>query len=48
MATLLENAGMTMVDTKGIAVSPGRGLHLSEDTRLNYLLAAIGRDPAPC
>ena len=48
MATLLENAGMTMVDTKGIAVSPGRGLHLSEDTRLNYLLAAVGRDPAPC
>ena len=30
-----------MTDTKGIAVTPGRGLHLSEDVRLNYLLSAV-------
>ncbi len=41
MTALLEGAGLRMVDSKGIAVSPGRGLHLSEDVRLNYLLAAV-------
>ena len=41
MAGLLEGAGLRLVDTKGIAVSPGRGLHLSADLRLNYLLSAV-------
>ena len=39
MKTLLENAGLTCVDFEGIAWSPTRGLHLSEDLRLNYLVA---------
>jgi 2-polyprenyl-6-hydroxyphenyl methylase/3-demethylubiquinone-9 3-methyltransferase len=30
-----------VVDTAGIAWGPGRGLHLSEDLRLNYLVTAV-------
>jgi 2-polyprenyl-6-hydroxyphenyl methylase / 3-demethylubiquinone-9 3-methyltransferase len=41
MASLLAGVGLAVVDTKGIAFSPGKGLHLSEDLRLNYLLSAI-------
>ena len=40
MKLLLENAGLKCCDTEGIAWSPTRGLHLSEDLRLNYLVAA--------
>lgn len=40
MKPLLENAGLKCVDFEGIAWSPTRGLHLSEDLRLNYLVAA--------
>ena len=40
MKALLEKAGLTCVDFEGIAWSPTRGLHLSEDLRLNYLVAA--------
>jgi 2-polyprenyl-6-hydroxyphenyl methylase/3-demethylubiquinone-9 3-methyltransferase len=41
MKQLLAEAGLTCVDVEGIAFSPRRGLHLSEDLRLNYLVAAI-------
>jgi 2-polyprenyl-6-hydroxyphenyl methylase/3-demethylubiquinone-9 3-methyltransferase len=40
MKPLLENAGLTCCDFEGIAWSPTRGLHLSDDMRLNYLVAA--------
>jgi 2-polyprenyl-6-hydroxyphenyl methylase/3-demethylubiquinone-9 3-methyltransferase len=40
MAELLAGAGLQPVDTQGIAFSPSRGLHLSEDLRLNYLVSA--------
>ena len=40
MKPLLANAGLTCLDVEGIAWSPTRGLHLSEDVRLNYLVAA--------
>ena len=40
MRGLLAKAGMDVVDVEGIAFSPMRGLHLSEDVRLNYLVAA--------
>jgi 2-polyprenyl-6-hydroxyphenyl methylase/3-demethylubiquinone-9 3-methyltransferase len=40
MRGLLARAGMEVIDVEGIAFSPTRGLHLSEDTRLNYLVAA--------
>lgn len=41
LTRLLENAGLKCWDTEGIAFSPTRGLHLSEDLRLNYLVAAV-------
>lgn len=40
MRGLLASAGMKCIDVEGIAFSPTRGLHLSDDTRLNYLIAA--------
>ena len=40
MRELLQRAGLHCVDFEGIAWSPTRGLHLSEDLRLNYLVAA--------
>ncbi len=40
MKQLLANAGLGCVDVEGIAWSPTRGLHLSDDVRLNYLVAA--------
>ncbi|MBA2466567.1 MAG: bifunctional 2-polyprenyl-6-hydroxyphenol methylase/3-demethylubiquinol 3-O-methyltransferase UbiG [Sphingomonas sp.] len=40
MKSLLEGAGLKCCDFEGIAWSPLRGLHLSEDLRLNYLVAA--------
>jgi 2-polyprenyl-6-hydroxyphenyl methylase / 3-demethylubiquinone-9 3-methyltransferase len=40
MRGLLAGAGMECIDVEGIAFSPARGLHLSEDVRLNYLVAA--------
>ena len=41
MQQLLGEAGLRCVDIEGIAFSPTRGLHLSDDVRLNYLVAAI-------
>ncbi len=40
MKLLLADAGLTCLDVEGIAWSPTRGLHLSDDVRLNYLVAA--------
>jgi 2-polyprenyl-6-hydroxyphenyl methylase / 3-demethylubiquinone-9 3-methyltransferase len=40
MRGLLAAAGLQVIDVEGIAFSPTRGLHLSEDVRLNYLVAA--------
>ena len=37
---LLARRGMRVIDIEGIAFSPMRGLHLSDDVRLNYLVAA--------
>jgi 2-polyprenyl-6-hydroxyphenyl methylase/3-demethylubiquinone-9 3-methyltransferase len=41
MRALLADAGLKCVDVEGIAWSPTRGLHLSDDLRLNYLAAAV-------
>jgi 2-polyprenyl-6-hydroxyphenyl methylase/3-demethylubiquinone-9 3-methyltransferase len=38
---LLEGAGMTMGEPSGIAWSPGKGLHISADTSLNYIVTAV-------
>ena len=40
MRQLLTEAGMKCVDVEGIAFLPSRGLHLSDDLRLNYLVTA--------
>jgi 2-polyprenyl-6-hydroxyphenyl methylase/3-demethylubiquinone-9 3-methyltransferase len=40
MRGLLAKAGLEVIDFEGIAISPTRGLHLSEDMSLNYLVAA--------
>ena len=40
MKLLMANAGLTCLDVEGLAFTPTRGLHLSEDLRLNYLVAA--------
>jgi 2-polyprenyl-6-hydroxyphenyl methylase/3-demethylubiquinone-9 3-methyltransferase len=38
---LLADAGLKCIDVEGMAWSPTRGLHLSDDLRLNYLLTAV-------
>ena len=37
---LLADVGLKCLDVEGIAWSPARGLHLSDDVRLNYLISA--------
>jgi 2-polyprenyl-6-hydroxyphenyl methylase/3-demethylubiquinone-9 3-methyltransferase len=37
---LLGDAGLTVTARRGIAWRPGKGLHLSEDMSLNYILSA--------
>ena len=41
LKVLLAAAGLKCVDVEGIAWSTTRGLHLSDDLRLNYLVAAV-------
>jgi 2-polyprenyl-6-hydroxyphenyl methylase/3-demethylubiquinone-9 3-methyltransferase len=41
MKVLMADAGLQCLDVEGIAWSPTRGLHLSDDMRLNYLVAAV-------
>ena len=40
MKQLMANAGLNCLDVEGLAFSPTRGLHLSDDVSLNYLVAA--------
>ncbi|WP_379554546.1 bifunctional 2-polyprenyl-6-hydroxyphenol methylase/3-demethylubiquinol 3-O-methyltransferase UbiG [Qipengyuania sp. DGS5-3] len=41
LGDLLADAGLTMGEPRGIAFSPTRGLHLSEDMALNYIVTAV-------
>ena len=43
LEVLLESAGMTMGEPKGISFSVGKGLHLSGDLSLNYIVTARHR-----
>jgi 2-polyprenyl-6-hydroxyphenyl methylase/3-demethylubiquinone-9 3-methyltransferase len=43
LTSLLSDAGLDVTATRGIAFSPGKGLHLSSDLSLNYLVAASRR-----
>jgi len=38
---LLASAGLTMGDPRGIGWSPTKGLHLSDDLALNYIVTAV-------
>jgi 2-polyprenyl-6-hydroxyphenyl methylase / 3-demethylubiquinone-9 3-methyltransferase len=40
LSALLADAGLTVIETKGIAFSPLSGLHLSDNMALNYILSA--------
>lgn len=40
LAELLHNAGLEIVEMQGIFMSPMKGLHLSDNKTLNYILAA--------
>jgi 2-polyprenyl-6-hydroxyphenyl methylase/3-demethylubiquinone-9 3-methyltransferase len=40
MKAMMTAAGLTVIDCEGIAFSATRGLHLSDDLSLNYLIAA--------
>lgn len=44
MKQLLSDAGLDCIDVEGIAWTPTRGLHLSDDVRLNYLVTAVPVD----
>ena len=39
-ADLLQESGLEVTDQRGIAWRPGKGLHLSDDMSLNYILSA--------
>jgi 2-polyprenyl-6-hydroxyphenyl methylase/3-demethylubiquinone-9 3-methyltransferase len=41
LKALLSDVGLKCLDIEGIAWSATRGLHLSDDVRLNYLVAAV-------
>jgi 2-polyprenyl-6-hydroxyphenyl methylase/3-demethylubiquinone-9 3-methyltransferase len=41
LKAMLADAALKCIDVEGIAWSPRRGLHLSEDLRLNYLVCAV-------
>jgi 2-polyprenyl-6-hydroxyphenyl methylase/3-demethylubiquinone-9 3-methyltransferase len=43
LEALLADVGLTVTAKRGIAWRPGKGLHLSEDMALNYILSAKGR-----
>lgn len=43
LGELLDQAGLTMGEPRGIAFSPGKGLHLSSDLSLNYIVTAAAQ-----
>lgn len=43
LADLLDEVGLEVIDRRGIAYRPGKGLHLSDDMALNYILSARRR-----
>ena len=43
LEAMLEDVGLSVGRIEGIAWSPGKGLHLSDDKRLNYILTATAK-----
>jgi 2-polyprenyl-6-hydroxyphenyl methylase / 3-demethylubiquinone-9 3-methyltransferase len=46
LADLLADAGLEITDLQGIAMSPLKGLHLSDNKALNYILSVCRRSDA--
>jgi 2-polyprenyl-6-hydroxyphenyl methylase / 3-demethylubiquinone-9 3-methyltransferase len=46
LGELLSDAGLAMGKPQGIAWSPMKGLHLSDDLALNYIVSATWKNPA--
>lgn len=44
LTTLLEEAGMSVIDMRGLSPSPVRGFALGTNMSLNYLLTAVRRE----
>lgn len=40
LETMLRDVGLEVIERRGIAWRPGKGLHLSDDESLNYILSA--------
>lgn len=43
LTALLGEAGLAVIDTRGISFSAGRGLVLSDDVKLNYLVSVVAK-----
>lgn len=41
LTALLEDAGLKVIDTRGLSFSPAKGFSLSDSTALDYLLTAV-------
>jgi 2-polyprenyl-6-hydroxyphenyl methylase/3-demethylubiquinone-9 3-methyltransferase len=41
LTALLGAAGLAVIDTRGISFNIGRGLVLSDDVKLNYLMSVV-------
>lgn len=41
LTTLLADAGLKVIETRGISFSVGHGLHLSDDLALNYIMSIV-------
>jgi 2-polyprenyl-6-hydroxyphenyl methylase / 3-demethylubiquinone-9 3-methyltransferase len=41
LTAMLAEAGLAVIDTRGISFNLGRGLVLSDDVKLNYLMSAV-------
>lgn len=44
LTTLVENAGLRVMQSSGIKWTPGKGLHLSPDVSLNYIIALTSQE----
>jgi 2-polyprenyl-6-hydroxyphenyl methylase/3-demethylubiquinone-9 3-methyltransferase len=41
LGALLEGAGLSVIETRGLSLDPTKGFVLSDDVRMDYLLAAV-------
>jgi 2-polyprenyl-6-hydroxyphenyl methylase/3-demethylubiquinone-9 3-methyltransferase len=41
LETLLQQAGLRVIETRGLSLDPMKGFVLSDDVRMDYLMAAI-------